>query len=137
MAIAVERAPREGTGSPFLQVAQLSKTFTHGGKRRRQHNLAVKDFNLEARRGECITIIGPSGCGKSTVLNCVAGLVAFDSGTVSVAGKAVDGPVRNVPWCSSMPRFCLGGRSRGTWPMARSCAASCPSRRSPSASRAP
>ena len=32
---------------------------------------ALKDINLEVRRGSVTALIGPSGCGKSTLLRCM------------------------------------------------------------------
>jgi NitT/TauT family transport system ATP-binding protein len=42
--------------------------------------------------GEFLAIIGPSGCGKSTLLSVIAGYTDIDSGTVTVGGRAVQGP---------------------------------------------
>ena len=36
---------------------------------------AVKDMDMEIKRGEFIVFVGPSGCGKSTLLNIIAGLL--------------------------------------------------------------
>jgi NitT/TauT family transport system ATP-binding protein len=41
-------------------------------------------------------VLGPSGCGKSTLLMIAAGLVPPSSGTVSVEGRAVDGPRTDI-----------------------------------------
>jgi len=56
--------------------------------------LALKDFSLDVRKGEFVTIVGPSGCGKSTFLNVVAGLQAPTSGEVLVNGTTVTAPGR-------------------------------------------
>ncbi len=42
--------------------------------------------NLQAERGEFVAIVGESGVGKSTLLNCMAGLDSWDSGTVHLDG---------------------------------------------------
>ena len=34
---------------------------------------AVKDFNLNVKKGECFAFLGPSGCGKTTTLRMIAG----------------------------------------------------------------
>lgn len=41
---------------------------------------------LTLQSGEFLALTGPSGCGKSTCLNLVSGLIAPDSGSVSVKG---------------------------------------------------
>lgn len=48
---------------------------------------AVRDVNLEIRRGEITAFIGPSGCGKSTVLRC------FNRMNDLIAGARVEGSV--------------------------------------------
>ena len=50
----------------------------------------LKDLNLHIRRGEAVGLVGPSGSGKSTLLMVAAGLERADTGSVVVAGKALD-----------------------------------------------
>ena len=52
-------------------------------------NEILKDFSLEVKKGECLTIIGTSGCGKTTMLRLVNGLLLPSSGTVEVGGQDV------------------------------------------------
>ena len=47
------------------------------------------DVNLEVAAGEFVAIVGESGVGKSTLLNCMAGLDAWDSGSVELEGEDV------------------------------------------------
>ena len=54
--------------------------------------LALSDVSLTLAAGEFVAIVGPSGCGKTTLLNIVAGLLAYDVGTVAIDGQRVDGP---------------------------------------------
>jgi NitT/TauT family transport system ATP-binding protein len=49
---------------------------------------ALDRVDLAVERGSFFTVIGPSGAGKSTLLRVMAGLVAPDSGSVSVFGEA-------------------------------------------------
>ena len=44
------------------------------------------NVNLTVAPGEFVAIIGESGVGKSTLLNCMAGLDAWDSGSVTLDG---------------------------------------------------
>jgi NitT/TauT family transport system ATP-binding protein len=50
------------------------------------------DIDLAVRPHEFVSIVGPSGCGKTTLLNCIAGFLPPDRGTVSVGGEVVRGP---------------------------------------------
>lgn len=54
--------------------------------------VAIKDFNLQVKEGEFLTIVGPSGCGKSTFLDMVAGLAHPSSGKILIDGKLIKGP---------------------------------------------
>jgi ABC-2 type transport system ATP-binding protein len=47
---------------------------------------AVDDLSLEIRRGETVALLGPNGAGKSTTVSMLLGLLAPDSGAVSVLG---------------------------------------------------
>ena len=63
---------------------------------RRAQTAALADINLRVRPGEFVTIVGPSGCGKSTLLKIVAGLVQPTSGSVTLMGKPVAGPQKQI-----------------------------------------
>jgi NitT/TauT family transport system ATP-binding protein len=54
--------------------------------------LALSDVSLSVAEGDFMAIVGPSGCGKTTLLNIVAGLISYDTGTVSIDGRRIDGP---------------------------------------------
>ena len=45
-----------------------------------------RDVSLTVAPGEFVAIVGESGVGKSTLLNCMAGLDQWDSGTVTLDG---------------------------------------------------
>jgi len=53
---------------------------------------AVRGVDLDIAPGEFVSIVGLSGCGKSTFLSAVAGLVPYQSGSLRIAGKLVNGP---------------------------------------------
>jgi ABC-type sugar transport system ATPase subunit len=46
--------------------------------------------HLVMRRGEVVGLVGENGAGKSTMMGIVAGSVAPDAGTVSIAGRLLD-----------------------------------------------
>ncbi|GKY90097.1 ABC transporter ATP-binding protein [Sinisalibacter aestuarii] len=47
----------------------------------------LRDIDLHIEAGQFVSFVGPSGCGKSTLLNIIAGLVSYDTGTVTVGGQ--------------------------------------------------
>jgi len=48
--------------------------------------VAVDGVSLAIRRGEIFGILGPNGAGKTTTVECIGGLRAPDSGSISVLG---------------------------------------------------
>jgi putative spermidine/putrescine transport system ATP-binding protein len=66
-----------------LQIRNLTKQFADLA--------ALRAFDLDVRGGEFISLLGPSGCGKTTALNCIAGLLDPDDGTIDVDGKSIVG----------------------------------------------
>lgn len=51
----------------------------------------LKDFNLDIRQGEFVSIVGGSGCGKSTLLRIITGLENDYQGTVMLGNKYIRG----------------------------------------------
>jgi ABC-type multidrug transport system ATPase subunit len=45
-------------------------------------NTVLENAGFSAREGEILGLIGPNGAGKTTLFECLAGLIAADSGTV-------------------------------------------------------
>ncbi|MDD5288269.1 MAG: ABC transporter ATP-binding protein [Dehalococcoidales bacterium] len=52
---------------------------------------AVKNLNLELRRGEVFGFLGPNGAGKSTTVGMILGLVTPTAGSIELFGKKLDG----------------------------------------------
>jgi NitT/TauT family transport system ATP-binding protein len=73
-----------------LEIDHLTKRYYV--ERDGRQVLALADVSLSVADGEFMAIVGPSGCGKTTLLNIVAGLLAYDLGTVSINGAAIHGP---------------------------------------------
>ncbi len=68
--------------SPIISVSGLNKVYASG-----LH--ALKDVNLDIRRGEIFALLGPNGAGKTTLIGTICGLVRPSSGTVTADGHDV------------------------------------------------
>lgn len=66
----------------YVQFIKVKKSYD-------QSNLVVKEFNLDIRKGEFVTLLGPSGSGKTTCLMMLAGFEDVTSGEILVNGKPV------------------------------------------------
>jgi putative spermidine/putrescine transport system ATP-binding protein len=53
-------------------------------------NVILDGIDLSVAQGEMHVLLGPSGCGKTTLLRSIAGLVQPDSGTIQLAGRAIE-----------------------------------------------
>ena len=65
----------------MLKIDHLTKQY--GDKK------AVDDLSLHIRPGEIYGFIGHNGAGKTTTLKSVAGILNYDSGTITINGKDV------------------------------------------------
>jgi ABC-2 type transport system ATP-binding protein len=63
----------------ILEVEKLNKTYAGDF-------VALKDVDLEIRRGEIFALLGPNGAGKTTLINIVCGIVNPTSGWALVNG---------------------------------------------------
>ncbi len=66
----------------ILSVNSLYKSFTN----KDQINHVIKDFDLEVRKGEFLSVFGPNGCGKTTFLNLISGIDIPTSGSIIFKG---------------------------------------------------
>ncbi len=64
---------------PVISVKNLSKTYESGFQ-------ALKNIDLDIRRGEIFALLGPNGAGKTTLIGIVCGTVNATAGTVTVDG---------------------------------------------------
>src|ERR1041385_9523771 len=66
-----------------IQTRDLTKEFI----RDEFHVVALKDANLEVRKGEFVALMGPSGSGKSTLLHLIAAMDRPTDGEILVLGE--------------------------------------------------
>ncbi|WP_281375135.1 amino acid ABC transporter ATP-binding protein [Paraburkholderia youngii] len=69
------------TGSPGDALLSLRDVRLSYGS-----TAVLNGIDLSVRRGQAVSIIGPSGSGKSTILRCINGLLAPQSGEITVDG---------------------------------------------------
>ncbi len=72
---------------PVIAVANLSKTYASGFQ-------ALRNVNLEVRRGEIFALLGPNGAGKTTLIGIICGILKASQGTVTVNGHDIVGDYR-------------------------------------------
>lgn len=53
-------------------------------------------IDLELDPGTTTALLGPNGAGKSTIVEALAGLLAIDSGQISIGGRVVDAPAEGI-----------------------------------------
>jgi len=63
----------------IISIKDLSKIYNSGFE-------ALKNVNLEIKKGEIIALLGPNGAGKTTLISTICGIVSPSSGTVTVDG---------------------------------------------------
>ena len=62
-----------------IDVRDLSKVYASGFH-------ALKQVNLQIKRGEIFALLGPNGAGKTTLISIICGLVNIGEGQVQVGG---------------------------------------------------
>lgn len=63
----------------IVTVRNVNKTYESGLR-------ALKDINLDIKRGEIFGLLGPNGAGKTTLISIICGIVMPTSGTITVDG---------------------------------------------------
>ncbi len=66
----------------MISIAGLTKTYASGLQ-------ALRNVNLEIRKGEIFALLGPNGAGKTTLINIVCGIVTPTLGTVVTAHRCL------------------------------------------------
>ena len=68
--------------SSIVSIKDLSKTYNSG-------LVALKNINLDIKKGEILALLGPNGAGKTTLISTICGIVSPTSGTVTVDGNDI------------------------------------------------
>lgn len=66
----------------ILSIENLNKTYEGGFK-------ALKNIQLEIKKGEIFALLGPNGAGKTTLISTICGLVSPTSGSIRVNGHDI------------------------------------------------
>ena len=67
----------------IIETRGLTKEFT----RDEFHVIALKDVDIQVRKGEFVALMGPSGSGKSTLLHLIAAMDRASRGEILVLGQ--------------------------------------------------
>ncbi len=83
----------------------------------------IANLDLSVAHNEFVCVVGPSGCGKTTLLRMLAGLAEHDSGSITIGGVPVTGPLPSVavvfqhfglfPWKTVFNNVALPMRAAG------------------------
>jgi ABC-type multidrug transport system ATPase subunit len=76
------------SGDTILQTLGLGKRY---GKR-----WAVRDLDLQVRRGDVFGFLGPNGAGKSTTIRMLLSLITPTAGRIELFGRSLPGHRREV-----------------------------------------
>ena len=68
--------------SSIVSIKDLSKTYNSGFE-------ALKNINLDIKKGEILALLGPNGAGKTTLISTICGIVSPTSGSVTVDGNDI------------------------------------------------
>ncbi|MDQ1350860.1 MAG: lipopolysaccharide transport system ATP-binding protein [Acidobacteriota bacterium] len=66
---------------------RLKEALSPFGKKRHREFYALKNINLEIKKGEILGVVGRNGSGKSTLLSIISGFIQPNSGTKMVTGR--------------------------------------------------
>jgi ABC-2 type transport system ATP-binding protein len=67
---------------PIISISDLSKTYASGFQ-------AVKNINLDIRKGEIFALLGPNGAGKTTLISIICGIVNPSEGLILADGHDI------------------------------------------------
>ena len=69
-----------------IEAKEVNKTFI----KKNNKTLALKNFNIQIKKGSIHGLLGPNGAGKSTFINILGSLVKKDSGNINICNLNID-----------------------------------------------
>jgi lipopolysaccharide export system ATP-binding protein len=81
--------PRTADGLETPVAPERSGLVVEGLRKSYRRRPVVRDVSFALRRGEAVGLLGPNGAGKTTVFYMITGLVAADSGRISLDGAEI------------------------------------------------
>lgn len=90
-AIESETAAKTAVEVPFVAIDNVGLRYGESADTQ-----ALTNLRMSVAKGEFAAVVGPSGCGKSSLMKLVTGLLPPTSGTITVAGEKVKGPLKIV-----------------------------------------
>ncbi len=81
---AAEKSPSTAPArnDAIVSVRGVGKTFKGGFE-------ALKNINLDIRRGEILALLGPNGAGKTTLISIICGIVNASEGSITADGHDI------------------------------------------------
>lgn len=83
-----DRQEPEDPSTPRLVAENEGLDASNIGKRFRKRPV-VRDVSIRVQRGEAVGLLGPNGAGKTTCFYMITGLLAPDTGTISLDGHDI------------------------------------------------
>ncbi|PFP32604.1 ABC transporter ATP-binding protein [Priestia megaterium] len=80
-----------------LEIINVTKSF--------KEKIAVNNFSLELKSGECVGLIGPNGAGKSTLIKMISDIIDPNAGEVLLDGKKISKMKREIGYLPQYPNF--------------------------------
>ncbi|MBN2127811.1 MAG: ABC transporter ATP-binding protein [Candidatus Diapherotrites archaeon] len=68
-----------------IELKNVSKTYDLG----KVKVTALKNINIDIKKGEFVSIMGPSGSGKTTLLNVLSAMLRQSTGEIYIKGKPI------------------------------------------------
>ena len=72
-----------------IEISKLTKTYQNGHQ-------ALKDINLNIKKGQFLALLGKNGAGKTTFVEILSSLTKKSSGKVLINGKNLDFDIEHI-----------------------------------------